>query len=688
MMTEFNSWAWPTIRFDQALQAGLYKSGLASRKKIVTPETDTLGFRVEAAARQTALEAEAIDVSHSQLERFIESANCAVLRLPGPDDHFIISLGGKRGQTQVIAPDLHTHWVSTREVCAAVCHEYEAPLIVEIDQMLNQANLPQPQQLRVRTALLRERLGPAHIEAGWSLRLPPGANFGYQMKRAHLWQQLWLFAGAHLAQYLLWLASWWVIGQSALQNRLDTNWLAAWAMLLFALVGFRLLAAWTQSSLSIQASSLLKQRLLYGALRLEPDEIRHQGMGQLLGRVLEAEALETLVLNGGLLGLMAAIELLIATFVLVSGAGGWLQALLLIGWLTFAGLLGWQYFQRRRRWTKTRLSMTHDLIEKMVGHRTRLAQEARERWQADESQALTGYQSLSQEMDQATTHWLTLAARGWLLLGLLGLAPGFISGSASAGAIAVSLGGILLAYQALEKLLPGLLHLAGASIAWKQVAQIFNAAARPEAETLSMAASTDSTEPQPIVEAQNIVFRHQQRGQPVLNGCSLQIFAGERLLLEGPSGGGKSTLMALLTGLRQPTSGQMYFNRTRNAVAAAPQFHENHVLTETFAFNLLMGRRWPPRLEDMQEAEAICGELGLSDLLARMPAGMMQMVGETGWQLSHGERSRLYMARALLQNADMIVLDESFAALDPETLHLALQCALNRARALLVIAHP
>jgi ABC-type multidrug transport system fused ATPase/permease subunit len=123
-------------------------------------------------------------------------------------------------------------------------------------------------------------------------------------------------------------------------------------------------------------------------------------------------------------------------------------------------------------------------------------------------------------------------------------------------------------------------------------------------------------------------------------------------------------------------------------VACAPQFHENYVLTGTFAFNLLMGRDWPPRLEDMREAEAICRELQLGPLLERMPAGLLQMVGETGWQLSHGEKSRLYVARALLQRADVVVLDESFAALDPETLRQAVRCVLKRARTVLVIAHP
>jgi ATP-binding cassette subfamily B protein len=126
----------------------------------------------------------------------------------------------------------------------------------------------------------------------------------------------------------------------------------------------------------------------------------------------------------------------------------------------------------------------------------------------------------------------------------------------------------------------------------------------------------------------------------------------------------------------------------RRYIAAAPQFHENHVLTGTFAFNLLMGRSGWLSEQDFIDANAVCQELGLGPLLEKMPAGMLQMVGESGWQLSHGERSRLFMARALLQNADLLIFDESFAALDPENLRLALDCALRRAKTLLVIAHP
>jgi ATP-binding cassette subfamily B protein len=101
-----------------------------------------------------------------------------------------------------------------------------------------------------------------------------------------------------------------------------------------------------------------------------------------------------------------------------------------------------------------------------------------------------------------------------------------------------------------------------------------------------------------------------------------------------------------------------------------------------------MGRDWPPSALDLEEANTVCEELGLRGLLEHMPSGLSQIVGETGWQLSHGERSRLFIARALLQGADLVVLDESFAALDPENLRLALECALNRSRTLVVVAHP
>ena len=154
----------------------------------------------------------------------------------------------------------------------------------------------------------------------------------------------------------------------------------------------------------------------------------------------------------------------------------------------------------------------------------------------------------------------------------------------------------------------------------------------------------------------------------------------------------------MLSGARKPQSGLLLTGGLdihslgetgwRDRVVSAPQFHDNHILTETLAFNLLMGKRWPAIPSDFEEAETVCRQLGLGGLLDRMPGHLMQMVGDGGWQLSHGERSRIFIARALLQNPELVILDESFGSLDPETLAGALEATLQRAKSLVVIAHP
>lgn len=88
---------------------------------------------------------------------------------------------------------------------------------------------------------------------------------------------------------------------------------------------------------------------------------------------------------------------------------------------------------------------------------------------------------------------------------------------------------------------------------------------------------------QDVLEVHDLVFRYRSRGEPVLKRCSLRIRKGERVLLEGPSGGGKSTLASLLVGLRRPESGLILLrgfdqqtvgsDSWRRHVAGAPQFH-------------------------------------------------------------------------------------------------------------------
>jgi ATP-binding cassette subfamily B protein len=434
---------------------------------------------------------------------------------------------------------------------------------------------------------------------------------------------------------------------------------------------------------------------------VERDEVRHLGAGQILGCVLESEAVPELALAGGFLALTAGIQLILAGVILGAGAASWLLLTLLVGIVLATCGLTLRFYRRLREWTGQRLDMTHDLIERMAGHRTRLAQEPRAFWNDGEDTALEQYLKMSARLDRQAEFLQVLVPRGWLLLALLALASAFVGGRTTAGTLAVSVGGVLLAYMALRQLVESLERLAAAAQAWQHVRPFWQAAGRGETSSANVFGSPFADTPgasDAVLDARNLVFCYPGRPQPVLHDVSLRIGRGERLLLQGASGGGKSTLASLLAGARRPSAGLLLLDGLdlptvgadgwHRRVALTPQFSDNHVLMGTFAFNALMGRCWPPRPEDLEEAERICRALDLGPLLDRMPAGIHQVVGETGWQLSHGEKSRLYLARALLQGADFLLLDESFGALDPETLQHALAFVLEQAPALLVIAHP
>jgi ATP-binding cassette subfamily B protein len=518
-------------------------------------------------------------------------------------------------------------------VRAAFCYDIEMPRLARIDRLLAEASVPPERRAQVAKTILREQLGSARVGGGWLLRLSPGVNIWKQARHALLFHPVAILFGAHIVQQLLRVLAWWVIGRGALQGHFDRAWLVAWALILLTAIPFQVLVSWAQSLLAIGAGGLFKQRLLYGTLQLESEEVRHQGAGQFLGRAMESEAVELLALGGGFMAMVAVVEMAIAAWVLSMGSGGWLHALLLLGWVVFTTLIGWHYFRRSQPWIETYRQMTNDLVERMVGHRTRLAQESHRYWHDEEDRVLARYLKLSHGLDRIGMRLGSFITRGWLVLGLAGIAYTFILFPNSATQLAISLGGIILAFQALNSLMMGILSVIEAMLAWKQVAPLFHAAARPtdkpsldleltrtaRSSTTSAAVAeqrvennglpVEAEDEEVVLVARDLAFRYREYGRLVLEDCNLQIQQGDRLLLEGPSGGGKSTLAALLAGLRKPESGLLLLwgldwqtlgtAEWRRRVVAAPQFHENHVLTETFAFNLLMGRGWPPQAEDL-----------------------------------------------------------------------------------------
>ncbi len=697
--------AWPVARLGEAIEVLARRAGLDPLPAEAPGEPDcqdgdlpAIGHWIDWACGRVGVEAQAVDSPLADFGALLRGAGPALLwHGGGARPGILVLLKATPRTLHLIGPDLRPRRCPLERARQALCAGLEAPVAAEIDSLLAKAGVPERRRRRARTLLTRDRLSTQRQGGCWMLRLPAGANLWRHALRERLLRKMaWMLALFALG-YGLEIAAWSLMGRGALDGRWDSGWFAAWTLLVLTLVPLELLGGWMNSMFALDAGRLLKQRLLAGALRMDTETIRRQGAGQLLGQVIESQALESLALNGGLAVLVAAVELGCAGWVLALGAGGGL----LLGWLGFALWLGRRNYQRLRQWSEARLDMTHTLVERMVGHRTRLAQERPEQRNGREDRELENYLNLAGALDRSFVPIAGLVPGGWMLLGLAGLAPAFVAGGAPLD-LAVALGGLLLAKRALGRASGGFAALGRAVVAWNRVSPLFRAAARTESRIAVVPPERSrGNRARPssgaLLEARDLLFRYRPLGEPVLRGGRLTIHPGDRILLEGDSGGGKSTLAALLVGLRQPESGLMLLDGLdrhtlgedwRRYTAAAPQFHENHVLSGSFAFNLLMGREWPASEADLEEAESLCRELGLGDLLDRMPAGLMQRVGESGWQLSHGERSRLYLARALLQKADLTVLDESFAALDPENLEQCLVCALKRASTLLVIAHP
>jgi ATP-binding cassette subfamily B protein len=505
--------------------------------------------------------------------------------------------------------------------------------------------------------------------------------------------------GLLILAYALEAAGWRLIGGVTLGGRLDTGWLAGWALMLASLAPLHALCGYVQQALALKGGLFLKRRALFGALELEPDRLRGEGAGRLLGQVMEAQTLETLALSGGA-GLLTGLVALAAAFlVLLWGAGGLLQAGALLAFSLFTLGLGLNAAARVSDWTDRRMKASERLIEKMLGRRTRMAQEPEARRLAEEDGELGEQLAVSRRMDQASTLLLGATPTLWLILALASLAPALVFGKPDAPHLATALGGVILAGRGLTSLVEGLGLALRARDAFTRTATLFQIAPAegPRLPPAVARAASRALAKAPALEARSLSITRRAGTEPVLADVNLSLEPDEKVLIEGESGGGKSSLASALSGLRSGYDGQVSINGLdqkafggawSELVCHAPQFHDNHIIAGPLGLNLLLGTGWPASEAERARALSVCEDLGLGPLIRRMPGGLDQRVGESGWLLSHGEQSRIFLARALLQAAPVTILDETFAALDPEVQAQCVEAARRRSRTLLVIAHP
>ncbi len=189
----------------------------------------------------------------------------------------------------------------------------------------------------------------------------------------------------------------------------------------------------------------------------------------------------------------------------------------------------------------------------------------------------------------------------------------------------------------------------------------------------------------------NIHFSYTE-DEPVLNGLTLDIRAGEKVALVGASGAGKSTLVQIILGMYTPTQGELCFDGipvtdigldvVRENVATVLQHPA--LFNDTIRHNLGLGEALPE--DQLWHALQIAQ---LEETVRKLPKQLDTVVGTNGIRLSGGQRQRLAIARMILQNPSIVILDEATSALDTETeyrLHTALQAFLKD-KTTLIIAH-
>ena len=194
------------------------------------------------------------------------------------------------------------------------------------------------------------------------------------------------------------------------------------------------------------------------------------------------------------------------------------------------------------------------------------------------------------------------------------------------------------------------------------------------------------------VELRDVTFAYRPN-EPILNRMSFVAEPGKVTALVGPSGGGKSTVLALLLRLYEVTDGDILIDgQAISGVSRASLRHQTayvgqdvYLFRDTIGQNIAFGKAGASQAEIVAAAKAACAH----DFIVGFPLGYDTPVGEHGTQLSGGQRQRIAVARALVKNAPIILLDEATAALDSESEKQVQEAIehLCQNRTTIVIAH-
>ena len=287
----------------------------------------------------------------------------------------------------------------------------------------------------------------------------------------------------------------------------------------------------------------------------------------------------------------------------------------------------------------------------------------------------------------ALSQALMLLIGGIAVIAMLWLASAGVGGDTQPGAlIALFVFCALAAFEALAPVTGAFQHLGQVIASAKRITQITEQ--EPE---VCFAQGKDQKLDRVSLSLNQVTFSYPQQPSPALENISLQVKAGEHIAILGRTGCGKSTLLQLLTRAWDPAEGEILLNdqplaqlneaTLRQAMSVVPQ--RVHLFSATLRDNLLLAS---PNASDARLAETL-ERVGLAKLLD--DSGLNSWLGEGGRQLSGGELRRLAIARALLHDSPLMLLDEPTEGLDAttESQILDLLAEVMREKTVLMVTH-
>lgn len=477
-------------------------------------------------------------------------------------------------------------------------------------------------------------------------------------------------------------------------------WFLLWIIIFLAFVraGFGFVQDYFSKVVGLRVVQDLRNQIGTRLLFLDASFYQKHDTGGLISRVTN----DTLLINGAITDAAVTMIKESVRIVALMIAAFWLDPFLAV--ISFVGVpLGIypviRFGKRVKKLTRTGQNqlgtLTSTLHEMIIGHRViqafALENKEKARFKND-NQETTDTLSKAAKYDaltRPTTEILaSFAIGGIIVYGGLSV----MEGVRTQGDFIAFLTALLLLYEPIKKL--GKLHNAVQSgiAAAERVFEVIDAAPEivdaPDAANLNVRVAK--------VEYNNVSFSYDPLADPVeyaLHNINLTINPGETVALVGMSGGGKSTLVNLLPRFYDSTIGTVSIDGVnvkecsleslRNNIAIVTQ--NTFLFNDTIFQNIANGRIGASAEDVHAAAKAAHADLFINSL----PQGYDTLVGEQGLRLSGGQRARIAIARALLKNAPILILDEATASLDSESEELV-QAAIERlmvGRTTLVIAH-